>query len=219
MKIGIYGGAFNPLHYGHLRTAEEIFEIFYLEKVLFVPSGNTPFDKPDLVKKSHRFEMVKAATQDNPHFEVSDIEIKTRGKSYTIDTIKKLRDKYKGGGLYFILGIDAFLDLPSWKQPNRLIDLTNFVVTSRPGHAFVDLLSSPYLKDIPEKIFKELDKGLRHEISFDISKRQKVYLCKVTDLNISSSYVRNLIMLGKNIKYLLPDSVKSYIISHELYKN
>ncbi len=218
MKIGIYGGAFNPIHYGHLRTAEEVFDLLYLDKIFFIPSGKTPFDKPDLEKTSHRYKMVKAAIKGNSHFEISDIEIKSQGKSYTLDTIKKLGDKYKDSKLYFILGIDSFLDLPSWKQPNRLINLTNLVIISRPGYTFADLLSSPYLKDIPKKIFKKLDKGMSDKFSFNISKKQKGYLCKVTGLNISASHIRNLIMSGKNIKYLLPDSVKSYIISHKLYK-
>jgi nicotinate-nucleotide adenylyltransferase len=116
MKIGIYGGTFNPIHYGHLRTAEDVLEILSLDKMLFIPSGETPFDKPDLEKAGHRYKMVKAAIEGNSHFGLSNIEIKARGKSYTVDTIRNLRDKYRDSELFFILGIDAFLDLPGWKQ-------------------------------------------------------------------------------------------------------
>jgi nicotinate-nucleotide adenylyltransferase len=217
MKIGIFGGAFNPIHYGHLRTAEEVFEILSLDKVFFIPSGNPPFKKPELAKACHRYEMVKAAIEDNPHFKLSNIEMKTRGKSYSVDTITKLSNRYKKSEFFFILGIDAFLDLPSWKHPQRLIKLTNFVVISRPGYSFTDLSSSPYLVNVPKKILKELDKGIITKFSFPLPSGQRCFLCKVTGFNISASRIRSLIMTGKDIKYLLPDSVKSYIISHKLY--
>lgn len=218
MKIGIYGGAFNPIHYGHLRTAEEVFDMLSLDKMLFIPSGKTPFDKPDLARAGHRYEMVKRAIRGNRRFAVSDIEVKRRGRAYTVDTIKKLTDIYPGSELYFILGIDAFLDLPGWKQPDALVGLTNVVVISRPGYRFADLSSSPYLRDVPGRVLKELDKGVRRERSFDISGDKKGYLCNVTGLNISASGIRQMIASGEKIKYLLPDSVKSYIILHTLYK-
>jgi len=218
MKLGIYGGTFNPIHYGHLRTAEEIFEKLSLDRILFIPAGQTPFVKPDLIKAAHRYKMVKLAIAGNPHFDVSNIEARSPGKSFTVDTIGKLKLKHKNAELFFILGIDAFLDLPHWKQPGKLLDLTTMVVISRPSHAFATLSSFPYLKNVPVKILKELDKGTRDCFSFDISEKQKGSLCNVTGLEISASRVRNLVASGKNIKYLLPDSVENYIISHDLYK-
>jgi nicotinate-nucleotide adenylyltransferase len=217
VRIGVYGGAFNPIHYGHLRTAEEIVELLSLDKVIFIPSGKTPFDKPDLEKATHRYEMVKRAIKGNRYFEISDMEIKTRGKSYTVDTIKKLRNKYKGSELFFILGIDAFIDLPGWKQPDKLITLSNMVIISRPGHAFRDLSSSPYLRGVSKRILNKLDKWIIEMFIFNISDNKKGFLCNVTDIDISASHIRSLIISGKSIKYLLPDSVKSYIISHKLY--
>lgn len=219
MKIGIYGGAFNPIHYGHLRTAEEVFEMLALDKILFMPSGRTPFDKPELERAEHRYEMVSRAIKGNRHFEVSDLEVRRRGRSYTVDTIKKLKDKYRDSGLYFILGIDAFLDLPGWKQPDVLVRLAGLVVISRPGYAFRDLASSPYLDGVSPRIFNALDNGKINERSFRLSEEQNVYLCNVTGLNISASRIRSLVTSGKKISYLLPDSVKSYIISNKLYKN
>ena len=219
MKIGIYGGAFNPIHYGHLRTAEEVFELLFLDKVLFMPSGKTPFDKPGLEKAAYRYEMVRRAVKGNRHFEVSDMEIRSRGKSFTVDTIKKLRNMYRSSELYFILGIDTFLDLPGWKQPDMLIDLASLVVISRPGYTFSDLSSSPYLEAVSKGTLKALDKGKMNQYSFQISKNQKAYLCNVTGLNISASRIRNLVASGKEMKYLLPDSVKSFIISNKLYKS
>jgi nicotinate-nucleotide adenylyltransferase len=218
MKLGIYGGAFNPVHYGHLRTAEEVRDLLSLNKVLFIPSGKTPFDKPDLEKSGHRYEMVKRAIKGNRHFDVSDVEINRRGKSYTVDTIMRLRRECSGSELFFILGIDAFLDMQYWKKPDVLIKSTNVVVISRPGYTFSDLSTLPYLEGISRKALRELDKGREGEVSFDISGYQKGYLCNVTELNISASRIRDLVSIGKEIKYLLPDSVKSYIISNKLYR-
>ncbi|MBI5408860.1 MAG: nicotinate (nicotinamide) nucleotide adenylyltransferase [Nitrospirae bacterium] len=218
MKIGVYGGTFNPIHYGHLRTAEEVFEKLSLDKVLFIPAGRTPLAKPELVKAGHRYSMVKLAAADNPHFEISDVEIKTGGKSFTVDTIRKLGRLYAGSELFFILGLDAFLDLPNWKQPDELLNLTNVVVISRPRWSFTGLLSSPYLKSVSGRALKELDNKKRDLVPFDISEKKKGFLCRVTGLDISASNIRNLIMSGESVRYLLPDSVENYIISHKLYK-
>jgi nicotinate-nucleotide adenylyltransferase len=217
-KIGLYGGAFNPVHYGHLRTAEEVCEILSLDKILFIPSGRTPFDKPDLAKASNRLEMIKKAVRGNRHFAISDLEIKSRSKSYTVDTIKKLKKQNQCSELFFILGIDAFLDLPYWKQPDQLLELVSFIVISRPGYTFSNLYSSPYLKGIARNVLKELDQGRQRTQSLNFSGNRKIVLCNVTGLSISASDIRGILKSGGNIKYLLPDSVKSYIILNELYK-
>ncbi len=217
MRIGIYGGAFNPIHYGHLRTAEEAVEMLSLDRVIFMPSGVTAFDEPDLASSRSRYKMVKDAIELNPLFSISGIEVNTRGKSYTIDTLARLRNRYKKSGLFFIIGMDAFLDLSAWKSPDRIVRAANMIIISRPGSSFFGLRSSPYLEDVPDKVLKNLDKGKIEKFEFDISINQKGYLCNVTGLDISSSNIRNLIMSGKDLNYLLPDSVKSYIISNDLY--
>jgi len=217
MRIGIYGGAFNPIHYGHLRTAEEAAEMLSLDRVIFMPSGITPFDKPDLVSSRSRYKMVKAAIEGNPLFSISAIEVNTRGKSYTVDTLTRLHNRYKKSELFFIIGMDAFLDLPAWKGPDRIVRTANMIIISRPGSSFYGLRSSPYLKGVPDRVLKDLDKGKIGKFEFDISKTQKGHLCNVTGLDISASRIRKLIMSGKDVNYLLPDSVKSYIISNNLY--
>ena len=217
MRIGIYGGTFNPIHYGHLRTAEEAAEMLSLDRVVFMPSGVTPFDKPDLVPAGHRYKMVKAAIAENPRFKISSIEVKARGRSYTLDTIKRLLEKYKRSELFFVIGIDAFRDFPAWKGPDSIVRAANIIIISRPGSSFYGLRSSPYLKGVPDRVLKDLDKGKIGKFEFDISKTQKGYLCNVTGLDISASKIRKLIISGKNTNYLLPDSVKSYIISNKLY--
>ncbi len=217
MKTGIYGGTFNPVHYGHLRAAAEVAEKLGLDKILFIPAGETPFNKPDLEKADHRYKMVKAAIECNPRFQMSALEIKAKGKSYSVDTIKKLRNRYRKSELFFILGIDAFIDLPGWKQPNMIVGLANLVIISRPGYSFASLRSSPYLKGVSDKKLREMDSRNIDMVAFDISENQKGILCNVTAMNISASNIRNLMKSGENINYLLPDSVKSYIISHNLY--
>ncbi len=217
MKIGIYGGTFNPVHYGHLRTAEDVYERLSLDNMLFIPSGKTPFDKPDLARASERFEMVDKAIKGNRHFVISDIETKARRRSYSVDTIKKLDRMYANADFYFILGIDAFLDMPAWKDPDTLLKLTNLVIISRPGYLFSDISASPYIKGFSKKVLHDLDKGNIMDYSFN-SGRQRGYLLNVTGLNISSSLVRGLVFKGESIRYLLPESVKSYIIAHNIYK-
>lgn len=219
MRIGIFGGTFNPIHYGHLRAAEEVNEIFALDKVIFIPSGRPPFKKPDLIPARHRYEMTGITIKGNPSFCISDIEVKKRGVSYSVDTLRGLRDKYEGAEFFFILGIDTLCELPSWKEPDKLLTLTNLIVISRPGFSFLDLSSSPYLKGISKKTLKGLDKGEKGIASFNISGDKKIYLCKITGLDISASRLRRLIKAGESIKYLLPEAVEYYIISHKLYKS
>ncbi|MBI4839181.1 MAG: nicotinate-nucleotide adenylyltransferase [Nitrospirae bacterium] len=218
MKLGIFGGTFNPIHYGHLRAAEEVRGMHKLDKILFIPSGRTPFKKPELASGRRRYEMTKIAVRGNPSFDVSDIELKRRGVSYTVDTLISLTGKYKSAEFFLILGIDAFLDLPSWKEPDKLLGLANIVVISRPGFSFTDLASSQYFKGVSLKTLRRFDKGDKASMSFKAGAGSKIFLCRITGLDISASGARRLIRSGKSIKYLLPDSVESYIISNKIYK-
>lgn len=217
MKIGILGGTFNPVHYGHLRTAEEMREVFALDKFLFIPAGRPPIKKPRLADVRHNYEMTKIAVSGNPRFEISDIEIRTSGISYSVETMRKLTNKYRNTEFFFFIGIDVFLSLPKWKQPVKLMKLANLVVISRPGFCFADLSSSPYFANACKKILRRFDSGTRKKISFNFETGKKIFLCKATELDISSSCIRRLVRSGKNIKYLLPESLESYIISHRLY--
>lgn len=218
MKLGIYGGTFNPVHYGHLRSAQEVLELLELDKIMFVPSGKTPFDKPELASPPHRYRMVERAIRRNKHFILSDVEVKTRGTSYTINTVKKLEKRHRDDRLFFILGIDTFLDLEHWKSPAELVRLLSFVVISRPRRQFSDLEGSPFLKGVRKKALQELDSGNSQLFIHCSAGRPPVFLCRVSGLDISASGIRACISGGKSINYLLPDSVKSYIISNKLYR-
>ncbi|TAL26861.1 MAG: nicotinate-nucleotide adenylyltransferase [Nitrospirae bacterium] len=217
MKLGIFGGTFNPIHYGHLRAAEEVREKLKLDKIIFVPSGNPPMKDRELADARHRYKMVRLAAFKNRSFTVSDIEYKKKNKSYSVNTLKELHRLYKGARLYFILGIDAFIDIPNWWQPDKLVSLTDFVVISRPSFRFEELSSSPYL-EADGNILKRLDSGKIESYKTGLKGGRDIIMMRLTALSISATLIRKLLHQDKSIKYLLPEEVESYIISTKLYK-
>jgi nicotinate-nucleotide adenylyltransferase len=216
-KFGIFGGTFNPVHYGHLRAAEEVRERLALEKILFVPSQNPPLKTKDIASARQRYEMLMLALRGNKHFELSDIEFRLKGKSYTVRTIETLQSLYRDVVFCFLLGIDAFLDIPNWWHPERLTALTDFVVISRPGNFFEDLMKSPYIKT-GRSILKALDSAKDGHCKVKLKSNRNAVLLPLTPVGISSTEIRRLVRRGKSIKFLLPPEVESYIISSKLYK-
>ena len=219
LKVGIFGGTFNPIHYGHLRTAEEVRLRLGFDKVLFIPSGTPPLKTKDIASASHRFEMVRLAILDNPFFELSDIETRRRGKSYTVKTIEELKMSYPGRQFYLILGIDAFLDLPNWRDPDRLVSLTDFVIISRPGFLFGDLRPSPFLKKTDYRFLREIDDAKKDSYPIVLKGGKEGLLLRTTPLGISATDIRDYIKQGESVKYLLPAEVQSFIIKNKLFKN
>jgi nicotinate-nucleotide adenylyltransferase len=217
-KFGIFGGTFNPVHYGHLRAAEEVRERLALDKILFVPSKNPPLKTKDIAPARQRYEMLMRALRGNKHFELSDIEFRLKGKSYTVSTIETLQSLYRDVVFSFMLGIDAFLDLPNWWHPERLTALTDFVVISRPGNFFEDLMKSPYIKT-GRKRLKDLDSAKAGHCKVKLKSSRNAVLLPLTPVGISSTEIRQLVRRGKSIKFLLPPEVESYIISSKLYKH
>jgi len=218
MKIGVFGGTFNPIHFGHLRAAEEAREILGLDKVLFIPSGNPPLKTRHLAYAADRYKMAQMATEGNNCFEVSDIECSDTEKSYTVNTLSTLREVYKNAELFFMLGTDAFLDLPNWWRPEELISLADLVVLSRPGISFAALASSPYLT-MDKKALQEFDTGKARFCRAPLKTSREAVLTKVLPMPFSSTDIRNRISAGKSIKYLLPAQIESFIISNKLYNN
>ncbi|HHV58143.1 MAG TPA: nicotinate-nucleotide adenylyltransferase [Firmicutes bacterium] len=195
-RIGIMGGTFDPIHYGHLVAAEAARAAFDLEPVLFVPNRLPPHKKDYPVSDAkHRYLMTVLATITNPHFEVSRVELDREGYSYTIDTLRLLRAKFGPTvDLYFISGADAILDLLSWKDVDDLLGLCYFIAATRPGY----------------KLSVELGHLQRKHAS-------RVFTVEVPALAISSTDIRRRVREGKPIKYLLPESVENYIYKHGLY--
>lgn len=214
-RIGILGGTFNPIHYGHLRAAEEVRERIGLDKIMFIPSCNPPLKDSELASPEDRYEMTRLAITGNPYFEISDIECRRSGKSYTVETLSELKDLMPGKDFFLILGIDSFLEIPQWYRPDRLMEMTDFIVVSRPGFRFSDLASM--ISNGNECLLEELDTGMTDLKEIGLRTGKKVLLMNITALNISATKIRRLVIEGKSIKYLLPESVEYYIILNKLY--
>jgi len=216
VKIGIFGGTFNPIHFGHLRAAEEARELAGLDKVILIPSGTPPLKTKDIAPAHHRYAMTKLAVSKNPFFTAIDIECRRRKKSFTVETLEELLKLYHGDRLYFMLGIDAFLDLPNWYRPDILLSLTDFVIFPRPGSSFTELSTSPHLS-VKREVLRKLDRGIIAAHVTTLTSGRAVTLMSVSAFDISATDIRTRIKQGKSIKYLLPAEVESYIISHNLY--
>lgn len=215
-KIGILGGTFNPIHYGHLAAAEEVRDRLRLDRVLFIPSFQPPH-KPeeDMPSAAQRQEMVRLAIAGNPSFAFSDVEIRRGGKSYTIETIEALRAVHRDAELYFITGLDSFLDIRLWKDWELLLTRCRFVVLSRPGYRFGDLAKIEFLRDAGAAL-AALDRGeeLRRQVAKDA---RQVWFEAIPSYEISSTDIRARVREGRSIKYHLPESVEHYIIANKLY--
>lgn len=215
-RLGILGGTFNPIHCGHLAAAEEVRDRLKLDRILFIPSCLPPHKSDESVPRAdQRMEMVRLATRGNPFFEPSDIELRRGGKSYTVDTIEALQLVYPGTDLYFITGLDSFLEITTWRQWERLLTLCSFVVISRPGYHFSDLAKINFMQGAVHEL-AQLDTGavLRAQVR---SSAFTLNLEKIPHFDISSTDIRSRVKAGESIKYLLPDAVETYIITNRLY--
>lgn len=222
MHLGIFGGTFNPVHYGHLRAAEEARFKGNLQKVIFIPSGNPPIKSSELADASVRYLMTSLAISSNPHFIISDIELRQRDKSYTLNTLNRLKEIYSEDELSLILGIDAFLDMPAWWMPEKIIEIVDFIVVSRPGFSLKDVLNSPYVSrnqplTSPCRELDRLTLNAHDSIMLNLVSGRFLVFFNISPFGISSTDIRSLIKAGRSIKYLLPEKVESYIYENQLY--
>ena len=213
-KIGLFGGTFNPIHLGHLRPAEEIRESFELDRVIFIPASYPPHkEKGDILPASLRAQMVRLAIADNPRFAFSDVELLRPGKSYSVETITHFRQQFgPDTELYFILGLDAFREIKTWKDYTALFTLCHFIVMTRPG--FEKKFTPEHL---PVEIAKDfcydvVKGGYAHRSGFSIFPKE------ITALDISSTKIRENIRQHRSVKYLLPDPVAVLIDQNNLYR-
>lgn len=195
-RIGLMGGTFDPIHYGHLMLAEQIRTSFFLDEIIFIPVGKAPHKVlSDSANKYQRLEMTRLAIQSNPFFSVSDIEVLKDETTFTIDTIKTIKKTMAvEDQLFFITGADAIMLIETWKDYKELLSLVTFIGATRPG--------------VDEDVLAEKVKSLS---AF------KIKLCYIPALAISSSDIRNRVSLNSSIKYLLPENVENYIHKHFLY--
>ncbi len=195
-RLGVFGGTFNPIHFGHLRLAEDVREEFCLHKVLFIPTNKPPHKKIiDSTNPSHRLKMVKLAIESNNHFLCEDIEIKRGGKSFTIDTVNYIYEKfYFEDKPYFIIGSDLALEIDTWKDIDLLFDKIHFIILIRDGYPMPG---------------NNLLQTKEHEIICECFEKRKI--------DITSSEVRKRVKERKSIRYLVPDEVLRYIKEKKLY--
>lgn len=196
--IGVFGGAFNPIHTGHLLLAEFIREEFKLEKIIFVPAGKPPHkQEEDLEASQHRYNMVCKAISKNPFFEVSGVEINRSGVTYTSDTLEELAALYPGKKLGFICGADSILNLTTWHNINKIFELTSLIVAGRP--------------DTPDTEFQNMLRWFKDQYD------AKILYAGTPLLEISSTQIRERMKNGLSVRYMVPDEVFSYIQLHMLY--
>jgi nicotinate-nucleotide adenylyltransferase len=192
MKIGIFGGTFNPPHMGHLITLESVRDQLRFDEVLLIPSRQPP-NKPNssLASGQDRFEMTGLAVRGNSSLKVSDIELRREGTTYTVDTLRYLAGEYRSAELYFIMGADNYTEFETWKRPDEILTYADVVVMSRPGWDAA-----------PSK-----SKFAR-----------AVHFLNVPLIGISGTDIRRRVKLGRSIRYLVPRPVEDYISQHNLYK-
>lgn len=216
-RIGLLGGTFDPVHNGHLSIAGQAQEALALDRVIFMPSGAPPHKSRDsLAPAHHRLRMVQHAVSGLPGFTVSDVEANAPETSYTIDTIQTLRETVKDE-LWFIIGLDAFLEIGGWRSANTLLTLTNFLVLSRPDVPFSRATSLALLPSLPATQLEQLDEGRQRRLDLSIGPQTTITFLRIDPCEISSSAVRARIRTGADVADWLPPPVHSYIIRHNLY--
>lgn len=211
--IGIFGGTFDPIHFGHLRLAEELAESLALKQVVFIPTGWPPHRDQPQTAAEHRLAMARLAIAGNPQFSINAREIHRETPAYTIDTLLALREEYgTQQPICLLMGADAFLGLPSWRRWQELFDLTHIAVAYRPGfprERWQDSMS-PLLRQTLETRLSD-SQTLHHTPAGHIA------TLSITALDISATHIRDTLQAGRNPRYLLPDAVLDYIHAHQLY--
>jgi nicotinate-nucleotide adenylyltransferase len=198
-RMGIFGGTFDPIHIGHLVTAEAVRDEYGMDEVLFIPAAHPPHKQNQQVTPaSHRFKMAVYATSSNPHFQVLSLELERPGLSYTIDTVYELFRRFgEGTEFYFITGADTIQEIHTWHRIEELLGICHFIAATRPG-------CTPDIDSIRES-FGRLGMANIHRLS-------------TPALEISSTDIRERVKRGYSIKYIVPEQVEAYIYKEGLYK-
>ncbi len=198
MRLGVLGGTFDPIHFGHLLAAEEARVTLGLERVLFAPAGDPPHKQGHVISPvTHRLAMVRLAIADNPAFAVTTVDTDRPGPHYTVDTIRLLREEWGTGvdETFFLMGADSLTQLLTWHQPDRLVELCHLAVMARPG----------YRPDLT---------GLRSSLPGLVARLEWV---EMPVLDISASDLRRRVCQGRSIRYQVPEAVAAYVAEHGLY--
>lgn len=208
------GGTFDPIHFAHLRMAEECADAIGLAKVRFIPTGTPPHRSTPRVSGPHRMEILRLAIRSNPRFEADDREIRRQGVCYTFDTLNELRAELGERPLCLLMGSDAFSALTTWHRWEELFDLAHIVIAHRPGFSVQQLQSS-----LPGALRKSYLQRLA--ASPGILRRDRagaIYVKEITALDIAATHIRGLLAGAGSARYLVPEAVLDYIEHHRLYK-
>jgi len=212
MRVAIYGGTYDPIHYGHLRVAEEVRETLGLDRVVFVPAFANPFKEGEAGSPAEvRYELVKAAIEGNPGFEVSDLEVSRPETSYTINTVRAFRELHPGVDLSLVVGTDSFNDIRMWCDYEDLLAEASLIVVTRPGFA-PKKPAEALPVEVARKFWYDAGSGC-YKNSFGTS---LTYL-STTIMDISSTDIRERVAAGRSIRYLVPPEVEGIIAGRGLY--
>jgi nicotinate-nucleotide adenylyltransferase len=206
--IGIFGGTFDPIHYGHLRTGFELWQTLGLAELRFVPTGNPGHREPPIADAGLRLAMVRAAVADQPGFVVDDREVRRLGVTYSVDTLTELRAELPDRSLCLIVGMDAFLGLPGWHRWREILDLAHVVVAHRPGW------KAPTSGPLGELM---VDRGTGAVRDLHAVRAGRIHVHSVTQLEISSTDLRQIITSGRDPRFLVPDAVRDIILETGCY--
>jgi len=212
--IGILGGTFDPIHYGHLRLAEELAGTLKLDQVCFVPSGTPPHRAAPGVPAEHRLAMVELAAAGNPRFSVDGRELRRAGPGYTFDTLAELRAEAGGTRpLALLVGADAFLEFATWHRWHEIFGLAHIAIAHRPGYPV-----ERWAERMPQPLAREYSARLMQQpLATHLAPAGGVVVVPFTALDISATAVRDMLRAGASPRYLLPDTVLDYIQTHRLY--
>lgn len=206
--MGVFGGTFDPIHFGHLRTAFEMLQALRFEEVRFLPCGNPPHRDTPIAAAELRLEMVRAATAGQQGFVVDDRELQRDGPSYSVDTLTALRSEFPSRPIGLIIGMDAFLSLPKWHLWREILQLAHVVVAHRPGWR------APDMGPLGELL---ADRGTHRIGDLHKATAGHIYVHDVTQLEISSSEIRELVSMGRDPRFLIPDAVRDVIAASGCY--
>jgi len=207
--IGIFGGTFDPIHYGHLRSAFEMLQALNFEEVLFIPCGDPPHRGVTYATSEQRLRLVKLAIGGQDGFTADDRELRRGGLSYTVDTLESLRTEFPDRSLGLIVGMDAFLGLPGWHRWDEILNVAHIVVAHRPGWKAPDMGALG-------QIISEY--GTHRVEDLHTANAGRVHIHAVTQLEIASTEIRDLIAEGRDPRFLMPDAVRDEILNSGIYK-
>ena len=208
--IGLLGGTFDPIHFGHLRAAEDVYKELRLAKLFFLPAGKPVLRSQPSASPLHRLAMVKLAIKEHPEFAIKDREIHSKEVSYTVNTLQFLRDELGNTPLCFVLGADAFENIEQWHEWKKLFLLAHMIVLQRPGFPLLNIQNIPAWAK--ERWCDDVD--ALHRVNSGL-----ITPCSIRENDVSATVIRSNIQQGKSIEDLVPQSVAGYIAKHRLYQS